>query len=501
MEGVIVAARIALVAVFAVAGAAKLADLAGSRQALRGFGVPDALATPLGTLLPLAELIVAGALLTASAAWWGTLGALGLLLMFIGAISYNLAQGRTPDCHCFGQIHSAPAGWPTLLRNGLLAVIAGFVVWQGPNRSGPGLVSWLSAMTPMYAFGLGAGLLLLGTLIGLGWLLLNLLQQNGRLLLRVEALEARLGINEASSVAAKPEAGLVVGMPAPAFQLASLTGETISLATLRARNKPIMLMFSDLGCGPCTALLPDLARWQNEHHDALTIALVSRGTHAANQAKIDGLGLTDVLLQQDREVSKAYEIKATPTAVLVRADGSIGSPLALGAGAIAALVDSVVSAADPDAEIAEDHNESDYPDPLPLGAPVPQFTLPDLNGKQIGLADFRGRPTLLIFWDPDCGFCQRMLADLQTWTARPPRGAPQVLIISTGSIAANQAMGLRAPVVLDEEFSVGRLFGATGTPMAVLIDAEGRIGSPVRAGAPAVFALAQSPNQMKLLPA
>jgi hypothetical protein len=37
---------------------------------------------------------------------------------------------------------------------------------------------------------------------------------------------------------------------------------------------------------------------------------------------------------------------------------------------------------------------------------------------------------------------------------------------------------------------VGRLFGATGTPMGVLVDAEGKIASELAVGAPAVLALA-----------
>src|SRR5947209_19976636 len=121
-------AGLLLAAVFVVAGLAKLADRAGSRQALVGFGLPAALAAPLGLLLPLAELAVAVALLPAAWAWWGALGALALLLLFVSGIGYNLAHGRQPDCHCFGQLHSAPAGWPTLTRNLVLAAIAGFVV-------------------------------------------------------------------------------------------------------------------------------------------------------------------------------------------------------------------------------------------------------------------------------------------------------------------------------------------------------------------------------------
>ena len=63
MDLMLLVARVILALVFVVAGLAKLADRAGARQALRDFGVPAALATPLGSLLPLAELAVAVALL------------------------------------------------------------------------------------------------------------------------------------------------------------------------------------------------------------------------------------------------------------------------------------------------------------------------------------------------------------------------------------------------------------------------------------------------------
>ena len=52
-------------------------------------------------------------------------------------------------------------------------------------------------------------------------------------------------------------------------------------------------------------------------------------------------------------------------------------------------------------------------------------------------------------------------------------------------------MGLRSPVLLDQGFSVGSAFGASGTPSAVLVDAKGNIASDVAVGAQAVLALAQ----------
>lgn len=85
--------------------------------------------------MPLAGLAVAASLILASTAFWGALGTLALLLLFVVGIAANLARGRRPDCRCFGQLHSAPAGWSTLARNGLLAAVVGFVVWQG-GRAG-----------------------------------------------------------------------------------------------------------------------------------------------------------------------------------------------------------------------------------------------------------------------------------------------------------------------------------------------------------------------------
>jgi uncharacterized membrane protein YphA (DoxX/SURF4 family) len=122
-------ARLLLALVFAVAGAAKLADREGSRGAVVDFGVPSALAAPLGLLLPLAELAVAATLLPASTAKWGALGALALLSVFVVGISINLARGRTPECHCFGQLHSAPVGWKTLARNVLLTIHPEFITF------------------------------------------------------------------------------------------------------------------------------------------------------------------------------------------------------------------------------------------------------------------------------------------------------------------------------------------------------------------------------------
>ncbi len=127
---------------------------------------------------------------------------------------------------------------------------------------------------------------------------------------------------------------------------------------------------------------------------------------------------------------------------------------------------------------------------LPNGQAVPPLSLENLTGKTVTLDDFRGRETIVLFWNPGCGFCKRMVEDLKAWEAEPPADAPQLLILSTGTAETTQAMALQSPVALDPGFAVGRSFGATGTPSAVLVDAEGRIASRLARGGPAVLALA-----------
>jgi peroxiredoxin/uncharacterized membrane protein YphA (DoxX/SURF4 family) len=467
MSVVLLIVRLLLAVVFTVAGIAKLADPAGSRQSMLGFGSPAFLARPLALLLPLAELACAVALLPVASAWWGATGVLAMLLLFIAGISISLARGRRPDCHCFGQLYSAPVGWKTLARNAALSGMAGFVVVQGPENPGASAVGWLGSLSRFEAAVLALAMIATGLAVFELWFLFHLLRQNGRFLLRLEAIEAKLG-----SPAEAPPQGLPVNSAAPGFSLAGLDGGTVTFDMLRDGGKPLLLAFSEPGCEACEALLPELSRWQREHAERLSIVLISRGGVKANRPKVKAHNLRNVLLQADREAAQAYQAEATPSAVLVT-DGQIGSPLAIGADAIRALV-----------------VRATLPPPLGRGDPAPSLQLPDLNGKTIDLATLRGRRTLLLFWNPSCGFCQQMLPDVKTWESNRPKNAPELLVISAGSSEANREQGFRSRVLLDQDFGAGQVFSAGGTPSAVVLDEEGRVASEVAVGAVAVLALA-----------
>ena len=48
-----------------------------------------------------------------------------------------------------------------------------------------------------------------------------------------------------------------------------------------------------------------------------------------------------------------------------------------------------------------------------VGEPVPKVALPDIEGQTVELEDFRGEETMVLFWNPGCGFCQQMLPGLK----------------------------------------------------------------------------------------
>jgi uncharacterized membrane protein YphA (DoxX/SURF4 family) len=241
MDSFMVGAQLLLAAVFAVAGAAKLFDLPGSRRAIAEFGVPRRLASVAGTLLPFAELAIAVALVLHPSARWGALAAAALLATFSAGITNAMLRGRAPDCHCFGQVHSAPAGRWTLARNITLAVLAVVVVWRGP---GPAIDEWVGdrSAAELVAIGLVLAGLAGAALLWRWW-------SHKRAVRRI--IEAR----PAPSAPPEPE-GLPVGTQAPDFALADARGAGETLESLRARGRPVVLVFSDPTCAPSRHLLP-----------------------------------------------------------------------------------------------------------------------------------------------------------------------------------------------------------------------------------------------------
>lgn len=535
MEYLLLIARIVLAVTFLVSSIGKFLDLKGSRKAMRDFGLPEPLAGPAAIGLPIVELITALLLIPTSTAWWGAILSFLLLAVFVGGIAYNMSQGRAPDCHCFGQIHSEPAGPRTLIRNGLLAAVAVFIILFGTDRwsfshgnAGMSLLGWMGDLSTFEIIATILFIALIAAVAGIGYVLVHLLGQNGRVLLRLDAIEAAQQNGAAAGLAAAPAAaggapapGLPVGTAAPAFKLEGLFGETQTLDAIRSNGLPTMLLFTDPTCGPCNALLPDVGKWQRESVGKLNIAVITSGSAEDNKAKVAEHGISTVLLQQNRSVSNDYKAVGTPSAVLIDRTGKIASPVSGGGEAIRQLLASATglaaarpaapapapAAAAAAAPAANGGAPAAPPKPAApqrpnmVGQDAPDMELPDLDGKTVKLADYKGKQALLVFWNPGCGFCKKMTDDLKAWESDKPAGAPEVILVSTGTVESNKAMGLSSTTVIDEGFTTGRKFGATGTPSAILIDPTGKIASEIAVGGPNVIALASGKKPAPSAPA
>ncbi len=191
-----------------------------------------------------------------------------------------------------------------------------------------------------------------------------------------------------------------------------------------------------------------------------------------------------VVLDPGFSTGTAFGATGTPSAVLVDENLKVASPVVAGAQAVLTLLGVQRTPQPQESALAQETAK--------LGEPAPEFTLPDLSGKLVSLDDLGERNILLLFWNPACGSCRRMVDDLKEWENSAPASAPKTVVISTGTVEENRALGLRSPVLIDQGMSVGGRFGANGTPMAVLLDEKRNIASELAVGAQAVLDLARS---------
>lgn len=499
MDLLLLAIRIGLAGVLLVASVGKLLDLKNpaGREAMEAFGVPPGLAPVAAIALPVVEMVLGILLLPMATAWWAGLGTLLLMLLFMAGIGRQMAQGNAPDCHCFGQLHSAPAGPSTLVRNGIFAAAAAILVAFGWSDPGISIGGWFADRSGAEVALLVVGVVGLGAIAVLTWSILQLMSQAGRLLSRIEALEGGMGIEpETSANAAKAgEPGdLALGSIAPDFALPDLAGQTVSLASLREGNIPVMLVFTSPSCTACTRLMPEIARWQQESGQRLRTVVVTRGDSTVNAVKAKDSGVTGVLLQQDPDVSRAYGASSTPSAIVVMPDGRIGSPLARGATAVRALADAQLSGVTvPLPPVAPAQPSAASAPTLTLAPPI---SLPALDGAQTSLATLGvgSRPTVLVFTDPNCGPCEELLPELVAWQRRVGNRA-QLALISRGDAGANrkvaQDYGIdpTIPILLQQDMEAIAAYGILQAPAAVLVTREGRWDGTPAYGAPAVRAV------------
>lgn len=130
-----------------------------------------------------------------------------------------------------------------------------------------------------------------------------------------------------------------------------------------------------------------------------------------------------------------------------------------------------------------------YAAPAKVGDVAPDFTLKDTDGKDVKLADFKGKIVVLEWFNPGCPFVQKHHVKLDTMTktaaAYKDKGVVWLAINSgaegkQGAAATENAKvkkdwKIDYPILLDTTGSTGKAYGAKRTPDMFIIDKEGKL--------------------------
>jgi methylamine dehydrogenase accessory protein MauD len=153
------------------------------------------------------------------------------------------------------------------------------------------------------------------TVLFLGFLLLGTLRALARLRWRLEQLEQ-------TTPRQRRRNGLPPGVKAPDFTLPATTGQEVSLHDFAGR--PVLLVFTQVGCQPCHRIVPELNRLQQQ--GALQVVAVAHGEmHRVRQFADETAATFPVLTQPQWDVSKRYQVFATPFGFVLDARGVIRS--------------------------------------------------------------------------------------------------------------------------------------------------------------------------------
>jgi peroxiredoxin/uncharacterized membrane protein YphA (DoxX/SURF4 family) len=488
METGILLLRILLAGMFALAGFAKFADLKGSEKAFRDFGVPASVALGGSISLSVAEIVIAVMLLSTAWSWYGAVGASALLLLFIGQMIFLLARGDTPDCHCFGQVHSEPVGVKSIVRNVIFAAMSLTLVARGAAGQGTS-ISTLSNDAMMQ---LAVGVTIAALLVAIMFYLRKLTEQQSAMIKRLEVMElvAREGGAIEREDLVHPHEGLPIGATFPDFKLPDISGTDVTLdgLTVVKHPSPILFFFVAPTCNPCKALVPDFEEWKEELAGKVRTVFVSSGTAIENLTKFGNDICSMMVLQKNRELADAAKAQWTPTAMLVDVNGRVASHTAAGDAAIRELVEKVkaVSFEEQPSYITNGHSHSKN---NRLGQTIPEFSLADDKGNEVSDNDLRGKTTLVAFWSTGCMHCANMIDDLRNWDGARGQDEPDLIVFSDGSRDEHKEFRLKSPVIQDEGHKTAAGFGMYGTPSAVLVNEDGVIVSETAIGAPDIWAL------------
>ena len=135
--------------------------------------------------------------------------------------------------------------------------------------------------------------------------------------------------------------------------------------------------------------------------------------------------------------------------------------------------------------------------PLQLGQPAPDFTFPDLDGKEVSLSDFRGKVVFVNIWATWCPPCRDEMPSMQKLYERFKGQDFEILAVSIDADGGEavapfmKQMNLTFPALLDPSEKIRSLYAITGVPESFIIDKNGmlvqRVIGPMDWSNPQVF--------------
>jgi peroxiredoxin len=125
--------------------------------------------------------------------------------------------------------------------------------------------------------------------------------------------------------------------------------------------------------------------------------------------------------------------------------------------------------------------------PPAVGHTATDFSLPDLDGRQVRLSDYRGKMVLLNFWATWCKPCTTEMPAMQAAYDKLRDQGLVVLAVNELEDAAKvrqhiDAYGHTFPVLMDRNNKVANMFGVFGLPVTVFIDQNGVVEEYIKGG-------------------
>ncbi|MNR90903.1 Thiol-disulfide oxidoreductase ResA [compost metagenome] len=283
----------------------------------------------------------------------------------------------------------------------------------------------------------------------------------------------------------------LIGAPAPYVILKAIDGKQIDLGSYYGKQ-PVYLKFWATWCIPCREQMPAFERTYQVQGKQIKVIAVNTGfsdnVEAINEYRKKVTMHMPVVIDNG-SLAAAFNIRVTPTHVLIDKDGRIAHIGHLEDDKFHAALDKVLAGATAPKETRRSGAKPLQQAVYQRGDVVGELRASTLDGNSVQLAD--GKPRALIFTAP---WCESYLAKSRPAVAQACRrvrleaeqlskeGGVSWLLIASGLWANEKdlyeyqtAEKISLPVTLDANSNLFRAFNVRDIPTVVLIDAQNRV--------------------------